>query len=183
MLEALAADIVVFDAPEVAMAAKVVCNAVSHTTLVTLMEAAALALHSGISIESFIALMEPSDGPLMRPLDYRVRERVTVGDYEGGMPTEIAKKDSALALELARRSALPSFVIQAAHTVYEIGLHEGLGRLDYAALATLWEHWGAASRSHQLKEPPRRRGGVHEQHDRHRRTRRDGRPDCGGAIA
>ena len=57
------------------------------------------------------------------------------------MPTEAARKDSTLALALAQTSGVPLFAIQGAHTVYELALAGGLGRLDYASIAQLWEGW------------------------------------------
>jgi hypothetical protein len=36
---------------------------------------------------------------------------------------------------------VPLYAIQASHTPYEIAEALGMGQLDYAALATLWEQW------------------------------------------
>ena len=58
------------------------------------------------------------------------------------MPTEAALKDSMLALELAQKGHVPLFAMQSSHTVYEAAVAQGLGRLDYAAIARLWEEWG-----------------------------------------
>ena len=44
-------------------------------------------------------------------------------------------------LALAQTSGGPLFAIQGAHTVYELALADGLGRLDYASIAQLWEGW------------------------------------------
>jgi 3-hydroxyisobutyrate dehydrogenase-like beta-hydroxyacid dehydrogenase len=66
-------------------------------------------------------------------------ERVREGRYDGGMPTEAARKDSALTLEMARSGGVPLFCMQAADSVYELALRAGLGRNDYASIATLWE--------------------------------------------
>jgi 3-hydroxyisobutyrate dehydrogenase-like beta-hydroxyacid dehydrogenase len=52
-----------------------------------------------------------------------------------------ARKDSMLALEVAQDLGVPLFAIQATHAPYEIAQATGLGDLDYAALATLWEQW------------------------------------------
>ena len=52
-----------------------------------------------------------------------------------------ARKDSMLALETAQDCGVPLFAISAAHTPYEIADGEGMGDLDYAALAKLWEAW------------------------------------------
>ena len=81
------------------------------------------------------------DGGLQRPLNHRLRERVATGRYGGGMPTDAARKDSTLALELAQRHRVPLFAIQAAHTPYELAVADGLGRDDYAAIAKLWQAW------------------------------------------
>jgi 3-hydroxyisobutyrate dehydrogenase-like beta-hydroxyacid dehydrogenase len=123
------------------MAAKVANNAVSHAVMVVLVEAAAMAEAAGVPPEVFVELLSDPDAGLMRPLSHRLRERVLSGDYAGGMPLDAARKDSQLALALAQELDVPLFAIQAAHTVYELGLAAGHGREDYAVLARLWEDW------------------------------------------
>jgi 3-hydroxyisobutyrate dehydrogenase len=44
-------------------------------------------------------------------------------------------------MKLAGHTKIPLFTIQAAHTAYELGMAAGLGRQDYASIATLWEDW------------------------------------------
>ncbi len=75
----------------------------------------------------------------MRPLTHRVQERMLASDYQGGMSVSNARKDSALALEMAQELGVPLYAIQSSHTPYEIAESSGMGNLDYAALATLWE--------------------------------------------
>jgi 3-hydroxyisobutyrate dehydrogenase-like beta-hydroxyacid dehydrogenase len=126
------------------MAAKVVNNGVAHAVMVVLAEAFAMARAEGIDLADVAAVLERPDGGLLRPLTHRVMERVARGDYEGGMPLEAARKDSTLALAMAQRSGTPLFATQAAQSVYDLALAAGLGRADYAAVATLWEGWGGA---------------------------------------
>jgi 3-hydroxyisobutyrate dehydrogenase-like beta-hydroxyacid dehydrogenase len=123
------------------MAAKVANNAVSHAVMVVLIEAITTAKLSGVPPEVMCELLAAPDGGLMRPLTHRVAERIMHADYDGGMTTEAARKDSALALALAQEHHVPLFAIQAAHTVYEVAMDGGLGRDDYAAIARLWEGW------------------------------------------
>ena len=123
------------------MAAKVANNAVSHAVMVVLLEAAALAQAEGVAPEVFAELLAAPDAGLLRPLTHRLRERVLTGDYEGGMPVDAARKDSVLALRLGQDAGVPLFALQAAHVPYELAVAAGLGRADYAALATLWEQW------------------------------------------
>jgi 3-hydroxyisobutyrate dehydrogenase-like beta-hydroxyacid dehydrogenase len=123
------------------MAAKVINNAVAHAVMVVLAEAGALAAATGVAAGDLVEMLKAPDAGLLRPLTHRFAERVVGGDYAGGMPTDAARKDSTLALELAQTSGVPLFAIQAAHTVYEIAARQGLGRDDYAAIARLWEQW------------------------------------------
>ncbi|MEN5073173.1 NAD(P)-dependent oxidoreductase [Isoptericola cucumis] len=127
------------------MAAKVVNNGVAHAVMVVLVEAFAMAKAQGLQLESIAEMLSRPDGGLVRPLTHRVMERVATGNYEGGMPLEAARKDSTLALAMAQRSGTPLFATQGAHTVYELAAAAGLGREDYAVVATLWEQWGASS--------------------------------------
>jgi 3-hydroxyisobutyrate dehydrogenase-like beta-hydroxyacid dehydrogenase len=128
-----------FGGPGTGMAAKVVNNAVAHAEMVVLVEAAALAAAEGIALADLCELLEQDDAGVKRPLTGRLAGRVREQRYDGGMPTEAARKDSALALDMARAGGVPLFCMQAADSVYELALRAGLGRRDYASIATLWE--------------------------------------------
>ena len=128
-----------FGGPGTGMAAKVINNAVAHAEMVVLCEAAALAAAEGIPLDDLCTLLEQEDAGVKRPLSGRLAGRVRERRYDGGMPTEAARKDSALALDMARAGGVPLFAMQAADTVYELALREGLARQDYASIATLWE--------------------------------------------
>lgn len=123
------------------MAAKVVNNAVAHAVMVVLAEAGALAAGAGVRRDQLAELLARPDAGLIRPLTHRFTERVLRDGFDGGMPTEAARKDSTLALALAQETGVPLFAVQAAHPIYELAVAEGLGRLDYAAVTTLWERW------------------------------------------
>lgn len=130
------------------MAAKVVNNGVAHAVMVVLVEAFAMARAEGIALEDVAAMLDRADGGLQRPLNHRMMERVARGDFSGGMPLEAARKDSTLALAMAQRAGVPLFATQAAQTVYDIAASKGLGRADYAAVATLWEDWTGRGLQH-----------------------------------
>lgn len=140
VLEAAAEEIFHLGEAGSGMRAKLVNNAVAHTTMVMLLEGAALAVKAGVPIEVYYTLMERESG-LLRPLTHRFGERIRQQNFEGGMPTANARKDSMLALDLARELGVPLFTMQASHTVYEIAHGQGLDRLDYAAISKLWENW------------------------------------------
>nr|WP_228045873.1 NAD(P)-dependent oxidoreductase [Saccharopolyspora sp. HNM0983] len=141
VLDAISATITRFGPVGSGMAAKVINNAVAHAVMVVLAEAGALAAATGVSGSALAALLSGPEAGLTRPLTHRFVERVLRGDYDGGMPTEAARKDSTLALAMAQDTGVPLFGIHGAHTVYELGVADGLGRLDYASIATLWERW------------------------------------------
>lgn len=134
-----------FGALGAGMAAKVVNNGVSHAVMVVLTEAFSLSQSQHLNLDQIAQMLKRPDGGLKRPMDYRMAQRVANADFDGGMPLEAARKDSTLALALAEESGVPLFAIQAAHTAYEIGLAEGLGRQDYSAIALLWEKWTGSS--------------------------------------
>lgn len=141
VLDAIGATTTRFGPVGSGMAAKVINNAVAHAVMVVLAEAGALAAATGVSGSALAALLSGPEAGLTRPLTHRFVERILRGDYDGGMPTEAARKDSTLALAMAQDTGVPLFGIQGAHTVYELGVAEGLGRLDYASIAMLWERW------------------------------------------
>lgn len=140
ILESAAEKIFYLGPPGNAMRAKLINNAVAHAVMVVLVEAAALAAAQQVPMETFYELMRRDSG-LMRPLTHRFGERILNQDFEGGMSTANARKDSALILDVAKDTGVPLFAIAAAHGVYEIAMREGLEKLDYAAISKLWEHW------------------------------------------
>jgi 3-hydroxyisobutyrate dehydrogenase-like beta-hydroxyacid dehydrogenase len=122
------------------MGAKVVINAVAHAVMVVLIEAGAMATKLGLPMQTLVDILKRDEG-LLRPLTHRVQERIMQGKYDGGMSVSNARKDSVLALETAQELGVPLYAIQASHTPYEIAQSLGMGDLDYAALAQLWEQW------------------------------------------
>ncbi|WP_153506108.1 NAD(P)-dependent oxidoreductase [Cumulibacter manganitolerans] len=145
VLEAIAPRIETYGAVGTGMAAKVVNNGVAHAVMVVLIEAFAMAKAQGIDLAQLAAIFARPDGGLIRPLTHRVMERVATGDFEGGMPMDAARKDSTLALALGQASGVPLFATQAAQSVYDLALAQGLDRSDYSAIATLWEDWSQLS--------------------------------------
>lgn len=127
------------------MAAKVVNNGVAHAVMVVLAEAFAMSKVQGLDLADVAAMLERPDGGLVRPLTHRIMERVATGSFDGGMPLDAARKDSTLALAMAQLSGVPLFATQAAQTVYDLAMANGLARSDYAAIATLWESWTGSS--------------------------------------
>jgi 3-hydroxyisobutyrate dehydrogenase-like beta-hydroxyacid dehydrogenase len=122
------------------MGAKIVVNAVLHAVMVVLIEAGAMATKLGLPMQTLAEILKREEG-LMRPLTHRVQERIMHGNYAGGMSVSNARKDSTLALATAQELGIPLHAILASHTPYEIAEALGLGQLDYASLATLWEQW------------------------------------------
>lgn len=141
LLEAMAGTVKRLGPLGAGSAAKVINNAVAHAVMVLICEAGALGAATGVSGDQILELLSNPEAGLIRPLTYRFAERILNGDFEGGMPTDAACKDSRLALAMAQASHVPLFAIQAAHTVYELGIGAGLARSDYSAIASLWEEW------------------------------------------
>lgn len=122
------------------MRAKLIVNGVAHAVYAVLMEAGALAAAQDIPLSVLYRLLERESG-LMRPLTHRFGERLRDHDFDGGMSTANACKDSGLVLDSARELGVPLFVTAAAHAVYELAMREGLATQDYASIGTLWEKW------------------------------------------
>jgi 3-hydroxyisobutyrate dehydrogenase len=140
VLEPMASAIMHLGPVGTGMGAKVVVNAVLHAVMVVLIEAGAMATKLGLPLQTLVDILRREEG-LLRPLTHRVQERIMNGDYEGGMSVTNARKDSVLALTVAQEHGVPLYAIQAAHTPYEIAQSMGMGDLDYAVLAKLWELW------------------------------------------
>lgn len=122
------------------MSAKIINNGVAHAVMSVIVESSALAVKLGIKPEKVYELLK-GETALIRPLTHRYHERIRNGDYQGGMSTANARKDSTLFLNLAQQQQVPLFSVQAAHSVYEMATQEGYGNEDYAAIAKLWEKW------------------------------------------
>ena len=130
------------------MGAKIVVNAVMHAVMVVLIEASTMATKLGLPMQTLVDILKREEG-LMRPLTHRVQERIMQGNYAGGMSVSNARKDSVLAIATAQELGIPLYAILASHTPYEIAEATGMGNLDYASLATLWEQWTGAQLSKQ----------------------------------
>ena len=140
VLEAMAEVVMHLGPVGTGMGAKVVVNGVLHAVMVVLIEAGAMATKLGLSLDTLVHILRREEG-LMRPLTHRVYERMMQGNYQGGMSVSNARKDSVLALATAQDLGVPLYAMQASHTPYEIAEAAGMGNLDYAVLATLWEQW------------------------------------------
>jgi 3-hydroxyisobutyrate dehydrogenase len=140
VLKAMAASIMHLGPVGAGMGAKIVVNAVLHAVMVVLIEAGTMATKLGLPIQTLVEILKREEG-LMRPLTHRVQERIMQGNYAGGMSVSNARKDSVLALATAQELGIPLHAILASHTPYEIAEGLGMGHLDYASLATLWEQW------------------------------------------
>jgi 3-hydroxyisobutyrate dehydrogenase len=140
VLKAMAASIRHLGPVGAGMGAKIVVNAVLHAVMVVLIEASAMATKLGLPTQTLVDILKRDEG-LLRPLTHRVQERIMQGNYVGGMSVSNARKDSVLALATAQDLGIPLYAILASHTPYEIAEALGMGQLDYAALATLWEQW------------------------------------------
>lgn len=144
VLELLAAEIFYFDRLGGGMRAKLVANAVSHSVYVVLAEALAVAAAQDIPLDSLYRLLARESG-LIRPLTHRIRERLFQRNFEGGMSTANAMKDSRLFIEAAHDLKIPLFAIQSTHSIYEVAMREGMATDDYAIVGTLWEKWAGVS--------------------------------------
>lgn len=140
VLKAISAEIQEMGEVGSGMSAKIINNGVAHAVMSVIVESAALAVKLGIDPEKVYELLK-GETALLRPLTHRYHERIRNGEYEGGMSTANARKDSTLFLELAQQQHVPLFSVQAAHSVYEIATQEGFGGEDYASIAKLWENW------------------------------------------
>jgi 3-hydroxyisobutyrate dehydrogenase len=149
VLKAMAESIMHLGPVGAGMGAKIVINAVMHAVMVVLIEASAMATKLGLPMQTLVDILKRDEG-LMRPLTHRVQERIMQGNYAGGMSVSNARKDSVLALTTAQELGLPLYAILASHTPYEIAEAVGMGHLDYASLATLWEQWTGVRFSEEL---------------------------------
>jgi 3-hydroxyisobutyrate dehydrogenase len=155
VLKAMAASIMHLGPVGAGMGAKIVVNAVLHAVMVALIEAGAMATKLGLPMQTLVDILSREEG-LLRPLTHRVQERIMQGDYVGGMSVSNARKDSTLALATAQELGIPLYAILASHTPYEIAEAVGMGNLDYASLATLWEQWTGAQFSAKGPQADRR---------------------------
>jgi 3-hydroxyisobutyrate dehydrogenase len=140
VLKAMAAGIMHLGPVGAGMGAKIVVNAVLHAVMVVLIEAGTMATKLGLPVQTLVEILKREEG-LIRPLTHRLQERIMQGNYAGGMSVSNARKDSVLALATAQELGIPLHAILASHTPYEIAEALGMGHLDYASLATLWEQW------------------------------------------
>jgi 3-hydroxyisobutyrate dehydrogenase-like beta-hydroxyacid dehydrogenase len=150
VLRKMAEEILFLGARGDGMRTKLIVNGVAHAAYVVLLEAGALAAKQNIPLTVLYKLLARESG-LMRPLTHRFGERLRAGNFDGGMSTNNAHKDSGLILDVAHKLGVPLFATEAAHGVYEKAIAEGLGTLDYASVGKLWEKWLGVSFAEDAK--------------------------------
>ena len=121
-------------------AAKLCNNLVAGATMAALAESCAIAEREGLDASTFYALLTASTG------DSRVlRNRFPLAGVDAAHPAsnafaplfalDLIAKDLALALELAEGHGVDAAVAAAALAAYREAQREGLGGLDYSAVA------------------------------------------------
>jgi len=114
---------------------KLVNQMIAGGTMALVAEAISVGKAAGLDLHQMIEAVSTSSG---NSTIFASRARfVADGFYEPGFKAELMRKDIALALDLASEFKTPTPVTAAALQQYTTAVQQGLGQLDFAAVAKL----------------------------------------------
>lgn len=116
---------------------KILNNALTHANLAAICEVLAIGARAGADPQLLFDVISKSSGTSNAWTRHvpRILER----NFNPGMKTSLAYKDSGLAMQLGAETGVPMPVLSATHVSYEWAKSSGLADLDYSAMITLWE--------------------------------------------
>lgn len=132
--------------------AKLAINTIAAVNMAALVEGMTVAAKSGIDPESFLRLTQ-AGGSASRIAELK-RDKLLDGDYSPQFTMQLMAKDLRLAVSQAAALSVPSPLLHAAETLYRLGVDKGLGHLDLAAIASMYEEWADASLTRARPDQP-----------------------------
>lgn len=123
--------------------AKLAHNLIVGVNTAALAEGFALAVRAGIDADKFLDVVQ-SGGAASRMAELKGR-KIIEQHFEPQFALELMLKDLQLAAKASADYALPTPLLAAATTLYQIGYASGNGPLDLSAVARSYEDWIGAT--------------------------------------
>jgi 3-hydroxyisobutyrate dehydrogenase-like beta-hydroxyacid dehydrogenase len=106
-------------------------------------EALSLGVKAGVSLETMLDVIGTSSGSNYLLQSWMPKTLFT-GDLSGGFALDLLVKDLNAALKWATDLRLPTFGGAVAQQLYRLAQIDGSGRLDYSAVARIYEQAAGA---------------------------------------
>ncbi len=130
---------------------KLVNQLIAGGTMALVAEGLLLARAAGVDLEQAVQVIGASSGN-SAVFQARARKFMLAGNYEAKFSAALMHKDMQLARQLAAQYQMPQPVAASALEQYTAALAQGLGSLDFAAVARVYEQ--LADRSLAVEERP-----------------------------
>ena len=121
---------------------KIVNNMMTMANVAAAAEAFALGVAAGVEPQQLFDVLSVSGGTSHHFV--KRWPNALKGDYEARFTVEMAEKDLALAMELARSLRLPTPVASTGNALYQTAIVDGFAGKDIVALLALYEKWATA---------------------------------------
>ncbi len=118
---------------------KLAHNTIAGINVVALSEGMAIAAKSGIDPEKFLEVVL-SGGANSRMAEMKGGKMLT-GDFSNQFSLQLMLKDLKLSSRLSGDLGLPTPLLHAAQTVFQMGMSQGLGPLDMSSVVRCYENW------------------------------------------
>lgn len=119
-------------------AVKLVNQLVISIVMIANAEALTLGVKAGVSLETMIEIISTSSGSNYLMQNWLPRT-LFAGTLESGFALDLLQKDLNAALSWARELGVPAFGGALAQQLYRVAQSQGSGRLDYSAVAQIYE--------------------------------------------
>jgi len=120
------------------------CTKLAHNTMLgihaaALAEALAISTKAGVDPVKFLEIVHSGDASSR--LAETKGQRIVQRDFSRQFPLSSMMRDLGLSSQLTRQFQLPTPMLNAATTLFQIGIAKGLGELDFSALVQCYEEW------------------------------------------
>lgn len=131
--------------------AKLAHNAIVGINAIGLMEGISIATKAGLDPEKFLEIVT-AGGANSRQAELK-GSKIVNRDFSNQFSTALMLKDLLLALQLTGGFQLPTPLLHAATTIFQMGLSKGLGDQDLSSVIQCYEDW-MKQQVQKLPPPP-----------------------------
>jgi 3-hydroxyisobutyrate dehydrogenase-like beta-hydroxyacid dehydrogenase len=125
--------------PSMANRVKLIHNGLAAVTSVAVAEALAVCVQSGVDPHTFYDVVRNGGGMAYGTYFDRRAKRIFEGEFSPTFMLELMRKDTTLALNLARAVQVPAPILEETKRTYDEALDSGWGREDFSAVTHVVE--------------------------------------------
>jgi 3-hydroxyisobutyrate dehydrogenase-like beta-hydroxyacid dehydrogenase len=138
VLDLLGSNVIHVGGPGAGQAVKLVNQLMISIIMVANVEALTLGVKAGVPLETLTEVIGTASGSNYLMQNWLPRTLFS-GDLSGGFALDLLMKDLSAALKWAAEMGLPTFGGALAQQLYRVAQANGQGKMDYSAVASLYE--------------------------------------------